>query len=421
MDFAVEALPPRIAADADLARRGQTLDADLLLEIGEAAWMLTLRAGRVLAVRRGPFVLPSFTVALRITAKGAERFLSPKPIAGWHDLLALRRQGALRIEGDTAIFFAHLLWFKGALALLRNTPPPAHAALPPAWGEPAFEAITGRYLRMDIAGRPHRVYVEEAGEGVPLLLLHTAGSDGRQWRDLLNDADTTRRFRCIAFDMPWHGKSSPPAGWQRDTYRLTTADYTGQVLAVVQALRLDRPVVMGCSIGGRIVLDLAAEHPDAFRGVIGLQGSAFTGSYYDLSVLHHPRIHGGEVCSALVSGLVGPGAPEAAKWETLWHYAQGGPGVFRGDLHFYAEEGDLRGKLAQIDTARCPIALLTGEFDYSCRPSDTLATAAAIPGATSAIMPGLGHFPMSEDFAALKPHLLPVLERFLSTPSRAAP
>ena len=78
---------------------------------------------------------------------------------------------------------------------------------------------------------------------------------------------------------------------------------------------------------------------------------------------------------------------------------QGGPGVFRGDLHFYAEEGDLRGKLARIDTARCPVALLTGEFDYSCRPEDTRATAAAIPGATAVIMPGLGHFPMSENFA----------------------
>jgi pimeloyl-ACP methyl ester carboxylesterase len=144
--------------------------------------------------------------------------------------------------------------------------------------------------------------------------------------------------------------------------------------------------------------------------VIGLQGSAFTGRYYDLSVLHHPRIHGGEVCAALVSGLVAPTAPEGAKWETLWHYMQGGPGVFRGDLHFYADEGDLRPKLARIDTSKCPVTLLTGEYDYSCRPADTLATAAAIPGAKAVIMPGLGHFPMSEDYAALRPHLLPALE-----------
>lgn len=409
MDRAMEAWPARIAAAADLPRWGRHLTAEVLLEIGAQAWLLSLHEGQVVTLKRGPFVMPRFHVALRIEAEGFARFLAPVPQPGWHDLLALRRQGALRIEGDTALFFAHLLWFKGALALLGDRTAPMAAPATP-YGAVSVEPITGRYLRLDIEGRPHRVYVEEAGEGTPLLLLHTAGSDGRQWRDLLNDPDVTRRFRCIAFDMPRHGKSSPPPGWEREEYRLTTAGYTGLVMRMAEALRLDRPIVMGCSIGGRIVLDLAAEHAGALRGVIGLQGSAFTGSYYDLSVLHHPHIHGGEVCGALVSGLVGPGVPEAAKWETLWHYMQGGPGIFRGDLHFYAEEGDLRPKLARIDTAQCPVALLTGEFDYSCRPEDTRATAAAIPGASAVIMPGLGHFPMSENYPALKPHLLPVLE-----------
>jgi pimeloyl-ACP methyl ester carboxylesterase len=416
----LETLAGPLMADPILARRGRHLDADLLLEIGATTWLLTLRAGRLLEVRRGPFVLPSYTLALRIPAEAAARFAAQPPQPGWHDLLALRRQGALSIEGDTALFFAHLLWFKGFFDLLRAAPPLPAEAPPPPVGTPVFEGLLGRYLRLDIEGRPHRVYVEEAGEGPPLLLLHTAGSDGRQWRDLLNDPEVTSRFRCIAFDMPWHGKSSPPVGWEREEYRLTTARYTGLVMTMARALGLDRPIVMGCSIGGRIVLDLAAEHPDALGGVIGLQGSAFTGSYYDLSVLHHPRIHGGEVCAGLVSGLVGPASPQAGKWETLWHYAQGGPGVFRGDLHFYAEEGDLRGKLGRIDTARCPVALLCGEFDYSCRPADTQATAAAIPGAEAVIMPGLGHFPMSENWPALKPYLLPVLDRLLSRPRRGA-
>lgn len=279
-----------------------------------------------------------------------------------------------------------------------------------------IEPITGRYLHLDLEGRPHRLYFEEAGQGVPLLLLHTAGSDGRQWRHLMNDDAVTSRFRCIAFDMPWHGKSSPPEGWETEDYRLTTAAYTGMALAVSAALGLDRPVVMGCSIGGRIVLDLAAEHADAVRAVVGLQSSAFVAPYYDAEWLHHPHAHGGEVCAAVVSGLIAPTAPGRDRWETLWHYMQGGPGVFRGDLHFYKGEGDLRPKLARIDTTRCPVCLLSGEYDYSCRPEDTLATAAAIPGAEAVIMQGLGHFPMSEDYAALRLQLLPVLHRFADIP-----
>ncbi|MEM7213342.1 MAG: alpha/beta hydrolase, partial [Pseudomonadota bacterium] len=87
---------------------------------------------------------------------------------------------------------------------------------------PHIEAITGRYLHLDIHGKPHRLYFEEAGAGVPLLCLHTAGSDGRQYRALLNDPEITENFRVIAFDMPWHGKSSPPEGFQDEEYLLTT-------------------------------------------------------------------------------------------------------------------------------------------------------------------------------------------------------
>jgi len=40
-----------------------------------------------------------------------------------------------------------------------------------------FEPITGRYMHLDLFGRRHRIYVEEAGEGTPLLCLHTAGAE----------------------------------------------------------------------------------------------------------------------------------------------------------------------------------------------------------------------------------------------------
>src|SRR5215472_5133976 len=68
---------------------------------------------------------------------------------------------------------------------------------------PKLDPMVGRYLRTDIDGVPHRLYFEEAGEGIPLVCLHTAGADGRQYRALLNDGEITKRFRVIAFDLPW--------------------------------------------------------------------------------------------------------------------------------------------------------------------------------------------------------------------------
>jgi pimeloyl-ACP methyl ester carboxylesterase len=273
----------------------------------------------------------------------------------------------------------------------------------------SFEPIVGRYLRLDLLGRPHRLYVEEAGAGIPLLCLHTAGSDARQYRGVLNDPRVTADFRVIAFDMPWHGKSSPPAGWHDEEYRLTSRDYVRMVVEIAEALGLDKPV-MGCSIGGRIVLHLAHEHPERFRALIGLESAAHVAPYYDVTWLHRPDVHGGEVCAGVVSGLIAPTAPAAERWETLWHYMQGGPGVFKGDLYFYKVDGDIRDRVDQIDTRRCPLFLLTGEYDYSCTTEGTLDVARRT-GAEATIMQGLGHFPMSEDPERFVEYLLPVLAK----------
>src|SRR5207237_9965184 len=115
----------------------------------------------------------------------------------------------------------------------------------------SFEPVIGRYMNLDLFGRAHRIYVEEAGQGTPLLCLHTAGSDTRQYRGLMNHPGITASHRVIAFDMPWHGKSSPPAGWHDEEYQLTSAHYATMILEIVAALKLDPPTVMGCSIGGR--------------------------------------------------------------------------------------------------------------------------------------------------------------------------
>lgn len=273
----------------------------------------------------------------------------------------------------------------------------------------SFEAITGRYMNLELMGDRHRIYVEEAGEGIPLLCLHTAGSDSRQYRALLNDKDLLAKFRVIAFDLPRHGKSSPAAGWHKYEYKLTSRSYVEIVMGVVDALRLERPVVIGCSIGGRIVLNLALDYPERFGALIGLQSGAHVHSYYDLQWLHRPDVQGGETCAGIVSGLIGPCAPEADRWETLWHYMQSGPGVFKGDLHFYKIDGDLREKVSQIDTSRCPLYLLTGEYDYSCTPEDSVELNRLIPGSKLTLMEGIGHFPMSEDPRRFLAYLKPVL------------
>ena len=274
----------------------------------------------------------------------------------------------------------------------------------------SIEPIVGRYVRVGVLGDECRVYFEEAGQGIPLVCLHTAGADSRQFRHLMCDEAVTRFYRVIAFDLPWHGKSYPPAGWEKIEYRLTTQRYVETVRAFCRALELDRPAVLGCSIGGRMVLQLARAHGAEFRALIGLEAADYQQPWYDTSWLHRGDVHGGEVCAALVSGLIAPQSPPEHRHETLWQYMQSGPGVFKGDLHFYRVDGDLRGKLGGIDSASCPLYLLTGEYDFSCTPDDTLRTAEAISGAKVTLMKELGHFPMSENPARFRSYILPILD-----------
>ena len=79
--------------------------------------------------------------------------------------------------------------------------------------------------------------------------------------------------------------------------------------------------------------------------------------------LHRRDVHGGEVSAGVVSGLVAPTAPDNHRWETLWHYLQSGPGVFKGDLHFYKVDGDIRDKVDQIDGRTAPTSI--------CSPANT--------------------------------------------------
>ena len=113
-------------------------------------------------------------------------------------------------------------------------------------------------------------------------------------------------------------------------------------------------------------------------------------------------------------GLMSPLSPRPDVWETVWHYMQGGPGIFTGDLYFYQVEGDIRGRIGAIDTSLCPLYLLTGEYDYSASPRDTEAVAARVKGAKFTVMKGLGHFPMSENPGIFLDYLRPVLKEIRS-------
>ena len=274
---------------------------------------------------------------------------------------------------------------------------------------PDLEDIVGRYVNVEADGTKLRLYYEEAGAGVPLICLHTAGADSRQFRHLLNDSEITRHFRVIAFDLPYHGRSNPPEKWWLQKYELTTDRYLGIIRAFWTALELERPVVLGCSMGGAIVLKVAVEYQDELTGIVGLESAAFAEGR-DNDFLNHPAVNASELIPSYTFGLNAPSSPEESCRENWWYYSQSGPAVYKGDVYYYCVDMDTRDEIKTIETNQCKVSLLSGEYDYSATPEMTKAAADSIAGARFVLMKGIGHFPMIENYPVFRPYLLAELE-----------
>jgi hypothetical protein len=115
----MEDLKTKVNTDAMLVRRGRFLSTTFLLEVGATSWLVAIAEGQVVSVTRGPFVMPSWSFALRASEEEWAGFWSPRPPPGFHDLMALIKRRALKAEGDLKIFMANLRYFKEMLAKLR--------------------------------------------------------------------------------------------------------------------------------------------------------------------------------------------------------------------------------------------------------------------------------------------------------------
>ena len=266
-------------------------------------------------------------------------------------------------------------------------------------------SVTGRYVKVSVDGLDYKVFYLESGQGKPLVCQHTAGCHNHQWRDLLEDESITSNYKVIAYDLPRHGKSDPPENteWWKEEYKLTADHFSNFIVAFCDALELEKPIFMGCSFGGNVALQLAHRFPSRFEAIIPVEGADYAPGFY-LDWWHHPHANAAQVCGSGVWDLMAPQSPEKDIWKTWFYYTQGSE-AFKGDLHFYSVDHDLRDKLSEIDTSQCPLIMLTGEYDYLTTPEDGRRTAEQIKGAKFIEMKEIGHFPMSENYPVFKGYL----------------
>ena len=115
----LEALPDLVNANPALVRRGRWTNATMLLEIGEAGWLVRIEGGRVSAERE-TWAVSHWDFAIRGPEEAWHKFWAAMPPPMHHDIHALVRAGKFRLEGDIDLMLANMLYLKLVLETLRG-------------------------------------------------------------------------------------------------------------------------------------------------------------------------------------------------------------------------------------------------------------------------------------------------------------
>lgn len=246
-------------------------------------------------------------------------------------------------------------------------------------------ALTGHYASV----ADTRLYYETAGDpsDQPIVLVHTAGADSRQWR-YVAPALAEQGYYAVVPDLPGHGKSYP-SDWAVTT---TIREHAAATWSLVEALDLSRPVVSGCSVGGNVTLDLAVTRGDALRCAVAFEGAANTRGAAT-GRLSHPQACPGwqNVLEYSVVDSTGEQCPEERRTELRWQH-HGSQAVATSDLQGWADF-DVRDRLAD---ATCPVLVVRGEDDFYIQDDVFEETVDGLPDAEGIELADTGHYPMME-------------------------
>lgn len=245
---------------------------------------------------------------------------------------------------------------------------------------------TVTYLRIN----DRDLYAEIRGAGAPVLLLHGGFCSLESMRPLSDSL--APNYLVHAFERPGHGRSADIA--EEYSYALGLAD----VIAYLDAVKLESAHIIGYSDGAILSLMLALEHPTRVRSVTAISAnldpSAFSAASGDSRLILTPALRE-------QTHDDGDDAPAPAKpdLERL-HYERlspDGPGhadvVLNKLFRLWTTEPDI--KPADLARVTAPVLIMAGDRD-SIRPDHTLLIAASIPGAQLCIVPGATHGLLAE-------------------------
>jgi pimeloyl-ACP methyl ester carboxylesterase len=250
---------------------------------------------------------------------------------------------------------------------------------------------------MMIASGAARLAVEVRGDGPPdVLLLHAGVTDQRSWAPVVDRLAPAAR--CVSYDRRGYGRTTYDVepGWST----------VGDAIAVLDAVGIERAVVIGASMGGRTAIDVTLAHPDRVAALV-LIGAAVRGAPEpdldaptqaldqaldaadeagDLDMVNRLEAH---------VWLDGPGQPEGRVGGSARELflEMNGAALAAPDP---GEEADLPDAWPRLAEIAAPTLVLVGEHDLRHVRGNARHLAATLPSARLVDLPGVAHLPHLE-------------------------
>lgn len=239
------------------------------------------------------------------------------------------------------------------------------------------------------------LYYEDIGSGVPLLFVHAGIADSRMWDTQV--AAFRDRYRVIRMDLRGYGQSAP-----------TNSLYSNRedVLALMDTLSIEQAVLVGCSMGGKMAMDLTLDQPQRVSALVmvGSLPNGFTAdvppSPYKDEIEAADAAHDLERLNTLelLHWVAGQGRTRADVDPYVWALATD---MNRIALENEAQNGEEKppldppaaGRLHELDL---PVLIVCGDRDVPTMILASDAMAEGIPGARKVMLSDAGHLPNME-------------------------
>ncbi len=242
---------------------------------------------------------------------------------------------------------------------------------------------------MRIASNGIHIYVEDSGAGdVPLVFLHYWGGSSRTWHRVTSEL--AHAHRTIATDHRGWGQSDAPASGY------TLADLAADAQGVIDALGLQRYILVGHSMGGKVAQLLASRRPRGLAGLVLVAPSPPSPMQLPLEVRQGmvAAYSSRESIKATVEQVLAGKPLSADDLETVMQDSLSGAPPAKMAWPLVMSQEDIT---AQVSSIEVPTIVVAGELDRV----EGLATLEAevlprLPHAVLHRLPGTGHLSMLE-------------------------